>query len=176
MVPVMVPRSVCANAAAAKANRLRRCNRNRTILTPFDSPAWRSPSAIPRQIGVWSDSIRAGLWRQEFSAKFTRFDPALTPVRGRKPCARRYAPGSTAFCIASSGLTEASWGATGFQTLINAALQEHLGDKAPRLEETRRMIREELKSSAPEWLGAARDVPSPVARLPLLAGTLNLPA
>lgn len=44
---------------------------------------------------------------------------------------------------------EQSGGATGYQTLINAALREYLEGKAPKLEETlRRIIREELKSSA----------------------------
>ena len=38
---------------------------------------------------------------------------------------------------------------TGYQTLINAALREYLDGKAPRFEDTlRRIIREELKSSA----------------------------
>jgi len=46
-------------------------------------------------------------------------------------------------------ISEASGGATGYQTLINAALREYLDGKAPRFEETlRRIIREELKSSA----------------------------
>jgi len=46
-------------------------------------------------------------------------------------------------------LAEASGGATGYQTLINAALREYLDGKAPRFEETlRRIIREELQSSA----------------------------
>jgi uncharacterized protein (DUF4415 family) len=46
-------------------------------------------------------------------------------------------------------IAEASGGATGYQTLINAALREYLEGKAPRFEETlRRIIREELKSSA----------------------------
>jgi uncharacterized protein (DUF4415 family) len=46
-------------------------------------------------------------------------------------------------------MAEASGGATGYQTLINAALREYLEGKAPRLEDTlRRIIREELKSSA----------------------------
>lgn len=47
-------------------------------------------------------------------------------------------------------MAEQSGGATGYQTLINAALREYLEGKAPRLEDTlRRIIREELKSSAP---------------------------
>ena len=46
-------------------------------------------------------------------------------------------------------MAEASGGATGYQTLINAALREYLDGKVPRLEETlRRIIREELNSSA----------------------------
>ena len=46
-------------------------------------------------------------------------------------------------------MAEASGGATGYQTLINAALREYLDGKAPRLEDTlRRIIREELNSSA----------------------------
>jgi uncharacterized protein (DUF4415 family) len=46
-------------------------------------------------------------------------------------------------------IAEESGGATGYQTLINAALREYLEGKAPRLEETlRRIIREELKSNA----------------------------
>jgi uncharacterized protein (DUF4415 family) len=46
-------------------------------------------------------------------------------------------------------LAEQSGGATGYQTLINAALREYLEGKAPRFEETlRRIIREELNSSA----------------------------
>jgi uncharacterized protein (DUF4415 family) len=45
-------------------------------------------------------------------------------------------------------MAEESGGATGYQTLINAALREYLDGKAPRFEETLRIIREELKSSA----------------------------
>lgn len=46
-------------------------------------------------------------------------------------------------------LAEESGGEVGYQTLINAALREYLDGKAPRLEDTlRRIIREELKSSA----------------------------
>jgi uncharacterized protein (DUF4415 family) len=46
-------------------------------------------------------------------------------------------------------MAEQSGGATCYQTLINAALREYLDGKAPKLEDTlRRIIREELKSSA----------------------------
>jgi len=46
-------------------------------------------------------------------------------------------------------LAEESERATGYQTLINAALRDYLEGKAPKFEETlRRIIREELKSSA----------------------------
>jgi uncharacterized protein (DUF4415 family) len=46
-------------------------------------------------------------------------------------------------------MAEESGGSTGYQTLINAALREYLDGKAPKFEETlRRIIREELKSSA----------------------------
>jgi uncharacterized protein (DUF4415 family) len=46
-------------------------------------------------------------------------------------------------------LAKRSGGETGYQTLINAALREYLEGKAPRIEDTlRRIIREELKSSA----------------------------
>ena len=46
-------------------------------------------------------------------------------------------------------LAEESGGEAGYQTLINAALREYLDGKAPKLEDTlRRIIREELKSSA----------------------------
>lgn len=46
-------------------------------------------------------------------------------------------------------MAEASGGATGYQTLINAALREYLEGKSPRFEDTlRRIIREELRSSA----------------------------
>ena len=46
-------------------------------------------------------------------------------------------------------LAEQSGGATGYQTLINAALREYLEGKSPRIEDTlRRIIREELKPSA----------------------------
>jgi uncharacterized protein (DUF4415 family) len=45
-------------------------------------------------------------------------------------------------------MAEQSGGATGYQTLINAALREYLEGKAPRFEDTlRRIIREELKAS-----------------------------
>ena len=48
-------------------------------------------------------------------------------------------------------MAEESGGVTGYQTLINAALREYLDGKAPKFEETlRRIIREELKSSAAE--------------------------
>ena len=46
-------------------------------------------------------------------------------------------------------MAEQSGGSIGYQTLINAALREYLDGKAPRFEDTlRRIIREELKSSA----------------------------
>ncbi|WP_321475274.1 BrnA antitoxin family protein [uncultured Paludibaculum sp.] len=46
-------------------------------------------------------------------------------------------------------MAEEAGGATGYQTLINAALREYVEGKAPRFEDTlRRIIREELKSSA----------------------------
>jgi uncharacterized protein (DUF4415 family) len=46
-------------------------------------------------------------------------------------------------------MAEASGGATGYQTLINAALREYLEGKSPRFEDTlRRIIREELNSNA----------------------------
>ena len=46
-------------------------------------------------------------------------------------------------------MVEATGGGAGYQTLINAALREYLEGKAPRFEDTlRRIIREELKSSA----------------------------
>jgi uncharacterized protein (DUF4415 family) len=46
-------------------------------------------------------------------------------------------------------MAEASGWTTGYQTLINAALREYLDGKAPKFEDTlRRIIREELKSSA----------------------------
>ncbi len=42
-----------------------------------------------------------------------------------------------------------SGGATGYQTLINAALREYLEGKSPKFEDAlRRIIREELKLSA----------------------------
>ncbi|MGA2084789.1 MAG: BrnA antitoxin family protein [Terracidiphilus sp.] len=41
---------------------------------------------------------------------------------------------------------EASGGATGYQTLINEALRQHVEGKAPKLEETlRRIVREEMR-------------------------------
>jgi uncharacterized protein (DUF4415 family) len=40
----------------------------------------------------------------------------------------------------------ASGGATGYQTLINEALRQHVEGKAPKLEETlRRVLREEMR-------------------------------
>jgi uncharacterized protein (DUF4415 family) len=46
-------------------------------------------------------------------------------------------------------MAEESGGATGYQTLINAALREYLDGKVLKFEDTlRRIIREELKSSA----------------------------
>ena len=46
-------------------------------------------------------------------------------------------------------MAEESGGTVGYQTLINAALREYLDGKVPKFEETlRRIIREELKSSA----------------------------
>jgi uncharacterized protein (DUF4415 family) len=46
-------------------------------------------------------------------------------------------------------MSEESGGATGYQTLINAALRDYLEGKSPKIEDTlRRIIREELKSSA----------------------------
>ncbi|MGD0156301.1 MAG: BrnA antitoxin family protein [Terracidiphilus sp.] len=41
---------------------------------------------------------------------------------------------------------DASGGATGYQTLINEALRQHVDGKAPKFEETlRRIVREEMK-------------------------------
>jgi len=46
-------------------------------------------------------------------------------------------------------MAQESGGGSGYQTLINAALREYLEGKSPRFEDTlRRIIREELKSSA----------------------------
>jgi len=46
-------------------------------------------------------------------------------------------------------MAEESGGMTGYQTLINAALREYLDGRVPKFEDTlRRIIREELKSSA----------------------------
>jgi hypothetical protein len=46
-------------------------------------------------------------------------------------------------------MAEQSGGASDYQTLINAALREYLEGKAPKFEDAlRRIIREELKSSA----------------------------
>jgi len=43
---------------------------------------------------------------------------------------------------------DASGGATGYQTLINEALRQHLEGKAPKLEETlRRIVREEMRAA-----------------------------
>jgi uncharacterized protein (DUF4415 family) len=44
---------------------------------------------------------------------------------------------------------EASGGATGYQTLINEALRQHMEGKAPKLEETlRRIVREEVRAAS----------------------------
>jgi uncharacterized protein (DUF4415 family) len=44
---------------------------------------------------------------------------------------------------------DASGGATGYQTLINEALRQHVEGKAPKLEETlRRVVREELRAAS----------------------------
>ena len=41
---------------------------------------------------------------------------------------------------------DASGGATGYQTLINEALRQHVEGKAPKLEDTlRRIVREEIR-------------------------------
>ena len=43
---------------------------------------------------------------------------------------------------------DASGGATGYQTLINEALRQHVEGKAPKFEETlRRIVREEMKAA-----------------------------
>jgi uncharacterized protein (DUF4415 family) len=43
---------------------------------------------------------------------------------------------------------EATGGATGYQTLINEALRQHVEGKAPKLEETlRRIFREEMRAA-----------------------------
>src|SRR5438067_9832368 len=55
---------------------------------------------------------------------------------------------------------EASGGGTGYQTLINAALREYLEGRAPRFEDTlRRIIREELRSSAAQRAGHQKSTP-----------------
>jgi uncharacterized protein (DUF4415 family) len=44
---------------------------------------------------------------------------------------------------------DASGGATGYQTLINEALRQHVEGKAPKLEDTlRRIVREELRAAS----------------------------
>lgn len=44
---------------------------------------------------------------------------------------------------------ETSGGATGYQTLINEALRQHVEGKAPKLEETlRRIVREEVRAAS----------------------------
>ena len=44
---------------------------------------------------------------------------------------------------------DATGGATGYQTLINEALRQHVEGKAPKLEETlRRVLREELRMAS----------------------------
>jgi uncharacterized protein (DUF4415 family) len=44
---------------------------------------------------------------------------------------------------------DATGGATGYQTLINEALRQHVEGKAPRLEETlRRVLREEMRMAS----------------------------
>ena len=44
---------------------------------------------------------------------------------------------------------DASGGATGYQTLINEALRQHIEGKAPRLEDTlRRIVREEMRAAS----------------------------
>jgi uncharacterized protein (DUF4415 family) len=44
---------------------------------------------------------------------------------------------------------DASGGATGYQTLINEALRQHVEGKAPKLEDTlRRVVREELRAAS----------------------------
>ncbi|MGA2833822.1 MAG: BrnA antitoxin family protein [Terracidiphilus sp.] len=46
-------------------------------------------------------------------------------------------------------ISEASGGATGYQTLINEALRQHVEGKAPKLEETlRRVLREEMRMAS----------------------------
>jgi uncharacterized protein (DUF4415 family) len=43
----------------------------------------------------------------------------------------------------------ASRGATGYQTLINQALRQHVDGKAPKLEDTlRRIVREEVRAAS----------------------------
>lgn len=45
--------------------------------------------------------------------------------------------------------SDASGGATGYQTLINEALRQHVEGKAPKLEETlRRIVREEVRAAS----------------------------
>ena len=44
---------------------------------------------------------------------------------------------------------DASGGATGYQTLINEALRQHVEGRAPKLEETlRRIVREEVRAAS----------------------------
>jgi uncharacterized protein (DUF4415 family) len=44
---------------------------------------------------------------------------------------------------------DASGGATGYQTLINDALRQHVEGKAPKLEDTlRRIVREEMRAAS----------------------------
>ncbi len=59
---------------------------------------------------------------------------------------------------------DASGGATGYQTLINEALRQHVEGKAPKFEETlRRIVREEMKGVS--RAGRARIAPGPLGNL-----------
>ena len=69
----------------------------------------------------------------------------IREIRAIATCAVREAKDGDEFCRRAKAEAEG----IGYQTLINAALREYLDGKAPRFEDTlRRIIREELKSSA----------------------------
>jgi uncharacterized protein (DUF4415 family) len=111
----------------------------------------RSPSHTASVIQVFYRQHRAGgkLCHRRQDAGGPPRDAALQSRYGGAPCAFVRSRLDQDIVDRFFEMAEQSGGATGYQTLINAALLEYLAGKAPRFEDTpRRIVREELKSSA----------------------------
>jgi len=70
-------------------------------------------------------------------------------TRGRIAAPEPEQRGKTRITIRLDEDADAAGGTTGYQTLINEALRQHVEGKAPKLEDTlRRIVREEMRAAS----------------------------